>query len=73
MRRVGRIFPPLLVRVVLAQASVHARIPLADRVLLLAAGQERPRVRALPAIDLIPTSAVDRERLLQVANPQLTS
>mmetsp|Transcript_9513 Transcript_9513/g.43277 ORF Transcript_9513/g.43277 Transcript_9513/m.43277 type:complete len:480 (-) Transcript_9513:247-1686(-) len=63
--------PLVLVRVVLAEATVHAVVAATDRVHLLAPGQDAPRVRALPAVDLVPTAAVHRESLLQVTHPQL--
>ena len=69
--RVRLRLPLVLVRVVLAEALVRAVAVGADLVRLSAPGQDAPRVRALPAVDLVPTAAVHRKRLLQITHPQL--
>mmetsp|Transcript_79347 Transcript_79347/g.128570 ORF Transcript_79347/g.128570 Transcript_79347/m.128570 type:complete len:323 (+) Transcript_79347:764-1732(+) len=73
VRRVGVLLPGVRIGILLAHArELAALLVSADRVLFLAAGQQRPGVGALPAIDLIPAAAMGRDGLLQIADPQLT-
>mmetsp|Transcript_95960 Transcript_95960/g.248126 ORF Transcript_95960/g.248126 Transcript_95960/m.248126 type:complete len:300 (-) Transcript_95960:902-1801(-) len=69
-RRVVQILPKIGVRVTRAEA-LEAVTVVHEGVLVLAAGQHPPRMRAVAALQLVPAAAVDGEGLLQVAGPQL--
>ena len=64
-------FPLTRIRVVRPVAPILAVPHLPYRELLPAASQQRPRMRALAAINLVPTAAVRRDGLLQIGRPEL--
>jgi len=72
VRRIRVPGPLPRLRIELGETSVLSSFGvLPDRVLVLAPRQQRPGVRALPALDFVPAAAVRRQRLFEVRYPQL--